>query len=126
MSRQLDWEQFPNFKAAEFRCRHTGRDGMHPDHMRRLQQLRTMYGKPMRVTSGYRHPTHPIEARKATSGEHTTGRATDIAVQGPDALRLIVLAVECGFTRIGVQQKGEGRFIHVGDSPDFPPGVWSY
>lgn len=29
--------------------------------------------RPMRVTSGYRHPTHPIEAKKAKPGEHASG-----------------------------------------------------
>ncbi len=47
-------------------------------------------------------------------------------VQGVDALRVIQLALSLGFTRIGVQQKGEGRFIHLGDSPAFAPGLWSY
>jgi uncharacterized protein YcbK (DUF882 family) len=80
----------------------------------------------MVVSSGYRDPSHPNEASKAQPGEHTTGRATDIAVSGSAALRLVVLAVKHGFTRIGVQQKGTGRFIHLGDSPDFPAGMWSY
>jgi uncharacterized protein YcbK (DUF882 family) len=83
----------------------------------------------MTVTSGYRHPTHPIEAAKAAPGAHSTGRAVDIAVQGADAVRLIALAIAEGFTGIGVQQKGSGRFIHLDDLPSgaFPrPTVWSY
>lgn len=122
----MDWNSYPNFSEAEFRCRHTGKCNMHPDHMRKLQHLRSVFGKPMVVTSGFRDPSHPAEVRKQTPGEHTTGRATDIAISGPDALRLIKLAVDLGFTRIGVQQKGEGRFIHLGDNPTFPPGIWSY
>ena len=126
MARTIDNWKCPNFSPGEFRCQHTGKEGMHPEFMARLQTLREVYAKPMTITSGYRHPTHPIEARKASPGEHSTGRAADVGVQGEDALRLVWLAVECGFTRIGVQQKGAGRFIHLGDSPDFPPGIWSY
>jgi uncharacterized protein YcbK (DUF882 family) len=122
----MDWRQYPNFRLEEFRCRYTGECEMHPDHMRRLQQLRGVFGKPMVVTSGYRSKRHPIEAAKATPGEHTHGRATDVAVQGTDALRLVHLALMAGFTRIGVNQKGTGRFIHLGDSPDFPSTIWSY
>lgn len=122
----MNWDDYPNFPKADHDCKHTGRNEMHPDHMRRLQHLRSVFGKPMVVTSGYRDPSHPEEAKKAAPGEHTTGRATDIAVQGADALRLVHLAVGLGFTRIGVQQKGGGRFIHLGDSPQFPPGIWSY
>lgn len=122
----MDWSLYPNFSEKEFRCKHTGKCNMHPDFMKKLQALRTAYGKPMAVTSGYRDPTHPEEICKAKPGEHAFGRAADIAVHGPDALRLIRLALDAGFVRIGVQQKGGGRFIHLGDSPDFPPGIWSY
>lgn len=122
----MDWSAYPNFSEAEMRCKATGECRMVPDFMRKLQELRTLYGKPMPITSGYRSPRHPIEAQKATPGEHSTGRAADVAVSGPDALRLIRLAVDVGFTRVGVQQKGSERFIHLGDDPFFPPGIWSY
>lgn len=122
----MDWSAYPNFSEAEFRCKHTGRCVMAPSFMARLQHLRAVYAKPMVITSGYRDPTHPVEAGKRAPGEHTTGHAADIAVQGPDALRLIQLAASLGFTRVGVQQKGSGRFIHLGDNPGFPPGIWSY
>ena len=127
MARTIDnWRAFPDFTEAEFRCRHTGRCEMHPEFMRKLQHLRSVFGKPMVITSGFRDPSHPVEASKRAGGEHTTGRAADIAIQGPDALRLIKLAADLGFTRVGVQQKGAGRIIHLGDSPDFPAGIWSY
>lgn len=124
----LDWSRYPNFTEEEFRCKHTGQCLMHPDFMTRLQHLRLEFGAPMKVNSGYRSPKHPEEAKKATPGEHTTGRAVDIHVFGPEALRLINLALKYGFTRIGVQQKGphNTRFIHLGDNPAFPPGIWSY
>lgn len=122
----LDWSRYPDFSEDELRCKHTGRCEMAPTFMERLQHVRDLYGKPMNVTSGYRDPSHPVEARKATTGEHTTGHAVDIGVRGKDALDLVRVALSCGFTRVGVQQKGEGRFIHLGDDPDFPPGIWSY
>lgn len=122
----MDWSEFPNFTQAEFMCRHTGKCEMSPEFMCRLQHLRQVYGKPMRITSGYRDRTHPIEAAKSAPGEHSTGHAADVAVQGADALRLVQLALGLGFTRIGVQQKGGGRFIHLGDSTDLPSTIWSY
>ena len=122
----MNWSDYPNFSENEFRCKHTGKVEMVPEFMQRLQGLRKAYGSPMVVTSGYRAPEHPIEARKASPGEHSTGRAVDIRVRGAEAVRLIALAHLAGFTRIGVQQKGEGRFIHLGDSQNFPPGIWSY
>lgn len=125
----MDWKQYPNFTEAEFRCKHTGRCAMHPDFMARLQRLRMAYGAPMIVTSGYRDPSHPEEAKKASPGAHSTGRAADIAVRGADAVKLLRLALELGFTGIGIAQKGASRFIHLDDVADgsLPrPGIWSY
>lgn len=123
----MSWN-FPNFKKEEFQCKHTGKDGMNEEFMHKLQALRNEYGKPMRITSGFRDKTHPIEAAKASPGAHFTGRACDVAVQGEDALRLVSLAVKHGFTGIGVQQKGSGRFIHLDDLGNgWPrPTIWSY
>jgi zinc D-Ala-D-Ala carboxypeptidase len=125
----MKWDDYPNFTESEFRCRHTGKCEMRPDFMVRLQRLRLAYGKPMKITSGFRDRTHPVEARKASTGAHALGRACDVSVTGADAIRLMVLAVEMGFTGIGVQQKGEGRFIHLDDVPSnqLPrPALWSY
>lgn len=122
----MDWTQYPNFSPDEMKCKETGEEGMHPDFMRKLQHLRAVFGKPMKVSSGFRSPRHSIERVKAAPGEHCSGRAADIAIQGADALRLVQLALGVGFTRIGVNQKGGSRFIHLGDSPEFPSTIWSY
>ena len=123
---RMNWADYPNFTEDEFRCSHTGICKMNADFMKKLQHVRGVYGKPMKITSGYRHPSHPIEAAKSVRGEHTLGGAADVAVRGVDALRIVQLALNLGFTRIGVQQKGVERFIHLGDSPAFLPGIWSY
>jgi uncharacterized protein YcbK (DUF882 family) len=99
----------------------------------RLQMLRAMYGKPMIVTSAYRSPEH--NARVSSTGRdgpHTTGRAVDVLVMGGDALALVALAVECGFTGVGLSQKGNhgSRFVHLDDLPQTAtrprPWVWTY
>jgi zinc D-Ala-D-Ala carboxypeptidase len=126
----VDWSRYRNFKKSEFDCRHTGRNEMKPEFMERLQELRNLYGRPMVVSSGYRDPSHPIEARKQEPGAHSTGRACDIAIQGGEALQLMALAVHVGFTGVGVQQKGDGRYLHLDDLPhqnNRPrPWLWSY
>lgn len=115
------------FKDSEFECSHCGISKMEQGFIDKLNILRESYGKPLRVTSGYRCPQHPVEAKKASSGAHTTGRAVDFAVQGEDAYKLLSLSMQMGFKGIGVQQKGSGRFIHL-DDWDNPnrPTVWSY
>jgi zinc D-Ala-D-Ala carboxypeptidase len=124
----IDYGKYPNFSAKEFACQHCGGDGITEDLVARLQAMRTEYGKPMRITSGYRCPQHPIEAKKAAPGAHSMGLAVDIGCEGAEAHKILALAVKHGFTGIGVQQKGTGRFIHVdvrsGQLPT--PALWSY
>jgi zinc D-Ala-D-Ala carboxypeptidase len=123
----MDWNNYPNFSEDEFKCSHCGKVDMQPAFMASMQQLRNMYGKPMAITSGYRCPDHPIEAKKSTPGAHASGEACDIGVQGTDAYHLLRLALALDFTGIGVQQKGGGRFIHLDTLRDPPrPNVWSY
>jgi zinc D-Ala-D-Ala carboxypeptidase len=127
-----NWGKYaPFFQTSEFACSHCGKSLMQPVFMDRLFQLRQRYNRPMRITSGYRCDEHPIEARKVDGpGAHATGRAADVSVSGREAFELIRLATELGFTGIGVQQKGQGRFIHLDDVPDslrfVRPIIWSY
>jgi len=122
---KINWDKYPNFSEAEFRCRETGENEMQAEFMDKLQALRVRYGKPMRITSGYRSPRHSIEARKAEPGTHAQGIACDIGVKGADALLLVKLALDMGFTGIGVSQKSGGaRFIHLDIAPRI--AIWSY
>ena len=120
----MNWADYPNFTEAEFRCRHCGKQEMKPEFMGRLQALRDIYRTSMPITSGYRCPDHPIEKAKAEPGMHSTGLACDVGLQGADAHEILRLAMHLGFTGIGVQQKGSGRFIHLDLRQT--PTVWSY
>jgi uncharacterized protein YcbK (DUF882 family) len=55
---------------------------------------------------------------------HSQGRAVDVLVTGSDAYTLVKLALAHGFGGIGVQQTGDGRFIHL-DNREVP-SIWSY
>ena len=131
MSR-VDWSKYhPYFIAHEFVCRHCGRELMQPRFMDKLFRLRQAYNGPMTITSGYRCPDHPKEAEKAVPGAHAMGCAADVAVTGRDAFRVLQLAMASGdFTGIGVQQKGDKRFLHLDCVEDsmtlVRPMVWSY
>ena len=127
----MDWNLSTYFTQYEFKCSHTGQCDMDPEFIRKLNELRTAFGKPMKITSGYRHTTHPIERKKKTLGAHTTGQAADIAVLREDACHLLRIALNTGFFNgIGIQQKGSGRFIHldtIEHSSSRPrPTIWSY
>ena len=125
----MDWSKYPNFTREEMQCKHTGKDGMRPEFMEWLQKLRLEFNRPFIITSAFRDITHPIEAKKEQGGSHSKGCAVDIAIRGEEALRLIALAYSMGCRRIGVQQKGSSRFIHL-DLADqlagFPASIWSY
>jgi uncharacterized protein YcbK (DUF882 family) len=96
----------------------------------KIDRLREAFGRPLIATSAYRHPTHPVESRKAKPGSHSSGRAIDLAVSGSEAHKLLTLAMASGdFTGIGVNQKGAARFIHLDDLTEreaVRPTVWSY
>jgi len=103
---------------------------MNDAFMAKIEALREELNFPFVVTSGYRCANHPIEARKASPGAHTTGRALDLLVSGENAYKLLSGALRAGFTGIGVNQKGDSRFIHIDDiesAGERPrPWVWSY
>lgn len=129
MAKVTDWALYaPYFTESEFRCKHTDLCNVDKQFLDRLLALRLEYGKPMRITSGYRDARHPIEARKTKPGAHATGKACDVACTPQDAFRLISLAIKHGFTGIGVSQRADQpRFIHLDTIEGAPrPNFWSY
>jgi len=127
---EIDWSIYPNFSKSEFDCRETSENKMVKSFMDRLQSLRIEYGAPMVISSGYRSPMHSIESKKVAPGSHASGRSCDVVVSGSDAYRLVGLAINHGFTGIGVSQKGDTRFIHLDDLESIwsrpRPHIWSY
>lgn len=110
------------FQIDEFCCSHTGEVYMNPDFLDKLDQLRNSCGFPFVITSGYRDPTHPIEAKKKTPGTHAQGIAADIKITtGIERYILLREAFAAGFTGIGIASD----FIHV-DIRETTPVVWTY
>jgi zinc D-Ala-D-Ala carboxypeptidase len=125
----INWKHYPNFSKAEFDCKETGENKMQPVYMQMIQALRADYGKPMRVTSGYRSPNHSIEARKSTtSGLHPRGLAGDYACDVNTCYEIVALAIKHGFNHIGISQRnGAPRFVHLGYNPDLAkPVMYGY
>ena len=127
--KDADKEPKNYFKPKELACRHTGKEGFDEDFLKTLNAIREECGFSFALSSAYRAPEHPIEARKQRLGAHTTGKAVDILANGERALEIIRVAQKHGIQRIGVQQKGGGRFIHIDactEEEGFPPAIWSY
>lgn len=111
-----------NFSYKELMCKcGCGKLEMDTNLLNKLQLLRDLCGFPLVITSGYRCPQHPEEAKKEQPGMHSKGLAVDIVKpQGEKAYTLLKLAIQVGFTGIGVSNK----FIHL-DIRD-TPAVWGY
>ncbi len=121
--------KWPNFSDDELNCHCCGDENPNlefTEMMDVVQEMREELGFPFTVTSAYRCMDHPIEAKKDKYGQHNTA-AIDINVYGSNAIRLIELALQKGFTGIGVSQKGDynKRFIHL-DMREGPRVIWSY
>ena len=125
------WKEYPNFSKKEFDCKYSGKNEMQHEFMKKLQTLREFYGKSLKISSGYRDYSHPVEAKKPyKNGAHPTGLAADLIVDRKDAYKVLELAIGLGFTGIGIKQHGKGRFIHLDTIKDNPlqlrPTIWSY
>ena len=109
------WDDIEFFSADEFTCQcGCGDNGMKHSFMLQLDGFRKHCGFPFTISSGYRCPAHNDNVSSTgLNGPHTTGRAADIAVQGEDAHTLLMDLHRAGFTGVGVNQKGSGRFIHL-------------
>jgi hypothetical protein len=121
--------------ASEWACKGDGTLIVVPDYMDRFEALRTVLGRPLHITSGYRSPAYNLKvAKTGEKGPHTTGRAADISIATTrEVFQIVQAAQQLGFTGIGISCEtgapGKSRFIHVDDldveqSPR--PGIWTY
>lgn len=110
------------FKLSDFDCQETGNNEMSEEFLDKLDDLRHVCGFPFIITSGYRDPSHSIEARKAKAGTHARGIASDIRINnGNEAYQIIKHAQSMGFNGIGLAK----TFVHV-DTRKTMPVIWSY
>ncbi len=113
---------FKYFSRDEFKCSETGNNEIQDEFIHALDKLRESCGFPFAITSGYRAPSHSVEAKKEKAGQHTLGIAADIAVSGGAQRFMIVSkALELGFSGIGVAK----TFVHV-DIRTTDPMLWCY
>jgi uncharacterized protein YcbK (DUF882 family) len=111
----------PHFSRSEFRCKHCGAlVGPDAQLVDVLEYTRALTGRPLRVVSGYRCPTHNARVGGVPSSQHVHGTAADIP---PGRLREDQ-ARAFGATGIGL--RGEW-VVHVDvRSRKGPPAVWKY
>lgn len=122
---------WPNFTPEEMACRHCGELKISIGFMNLAQALRWIVDFPLPVSSAYRCPVHNAAVSSTgAAGPHTTGKAGDLGIDRERAFIVLSKAPLIGFTGVGIQQKGGGRYIHLDTltkGPDVPrPTAWSY
>lgn len=115
-----------NFTLDEFACSCCGRNEIQDETIDFAQYLRDKCGFPLIVSSGYRCPNHPEEAKKIRPGSHSRGLAADFAVTHGQARILAQIALGASKGGVGINQKGAGRFVHVDVDPQRTSYFWTY
>lgn len=91
---------------------------MRPQLLERLELVRQIHARPIRIVSGYRCPVHNAAVGGARDSQHMYAAAADV----PRGSFSLDDAVSVGFTGVGLQG---GVPIHV-DVRDGPLTTWAY
>ena len=112
-----------NFSSHEFRCACCETSNMDIEFVDRLQFVRDVIGKSLKINSGFRCFSHNRAVGGADNSSHLTGVAADIRCT-TSADRMVLLNVLPDyFNRIGIAS----RFIHVDiDTSKASDVLWVY
>lgn len=107
MDQMFNWsERYPNFKPHELACKCCGLIYVQPKALASLQQLRSLWKAPLRITSGTRCKRHNDRVGGAAASLHIAGRAFDIETPrswtGRHVASFIYYATHSGFRGIGL------------------------
>lgn len=99
-----------DFRIREFRCK-DGSDCIKVDAalVRRLQEIRDYFGKPVTVNSAYRTKPYNEKVDGAKNSYHLYGAAADIRVEGVTPLMVAAYAESIGIKGVGMYS----AFVHV-------------
>ena len=113
-----------NFNREEYACKcGCGRDNIKNELVYKVQQVRDVLGKSIRITSGVRCEAHNTTIKATPSSSHIDGFAADLAYKGSSERYQLLNAAMQEFNRVGIAK----NFIHVDvDSTKSPGVVWLY
>ena len=102
----------PHFTVKEFACS-DGTDEVKVDSalIDYLQQIRAHFGKPVRITSGYRSPAYNAKVGGVKNSYHMKGMAADIVIDGVKSKEVAQYAETIGCGGIGWYEAR--NFTHI-------------
>jgi zinc D-Ala-D-Ala carboxypeptidase len=101
---------------------------MCPAFLYLLDAARAAYGKPMRITSGFRTKKYNQDLQRrgysaAKNSSHLFGCAVDVACADTELIEMLNAFWSVGFRRFGIM----GGAVHVDSDAQKPrPTMWSY
>lgn len=98
------------FTVKELACRCGCGKMPTADTIKRADQLRDDWGKPLIPTSGARCVPHNQSVGGVRNSEHIDGMAIDFKCLPEDRLSFVALAIAHGYSSIGVYK----HFVHLG------------
>ena len=105
-----------NFSRYEFDCPcGCGTQMVGPELAEKLQRIRDVVGKKIKITSGYRCLKRNQDAGGGTNSRHRYGMAADWRLEDRslNPVALGILAVEAGFGGVGIYWYGNYAFVHA-------------
>lgn len=114
----IDWDKYPNFTESEFTCNcgQCGKPKINEEIVKVLQNMRDIYGRPIRVNSAYRCLVYNRSIDSEDTSSHIKGCAVDILTPTiHDRFVLEGIARDCGIVRIGTYKN---MFIHIDTDKD--------
>lgn len=106
-----------NFTVSEFSCHGYGccsTVNIDSDLVNYVQKIRSHFGKPVIINSGYRCAKHNKAVGGASGSYHTKGMAADIVVNGVAPAEVAKYAESIGIKGIGLYETAaDGYFVHV-------------
>ena len=117
-----------NFSQSEWMTYNEACTGTHKMQSRvmvHIQELRDYMNVPLVLTSAYRCPEHPIEARKVKPGQHSKGLAVDIYVSNGFMAAKIIKFALTNLDVTGFSYSKKMKFVHL----DWRKGkvvTWNY
>jgi uncharacterized protein YcbK (DUF882 family) len=86
-----------------------------PKAVEKLYAVRLLYNKPIKINSGARCKVHNYAVGGSVNSKHIQGIAFDIVVPERDKVKVLGMAVNCGFNGFGIYDD----FMHIDTRDEF-------